>query len=450
MSFVATHATNWTAAEAVAFVRKEAAERSTAWHRMCLGLCAHAYGFAASGTANVDHDQYVEASDYWNSAAHRHPGDRRPPVGALACWTKDGHAGHIAVVVHSQDEEVSIASNDIGGVVAVVPLGYIEAHWGLTYRGWVEPDFPHGIGTNPAPRPRPRRLVEVWWQRLAFGVTDSDSVRALQRRLNATVKAGLHVTGTYDEKTRAAVAQFQRAQGWSGADADGLIYDPVRHDGGRTTTRMLFAGARFDIRWTDPGPVAPGTLETSRPSRDGVGHHQGGARRNRPRTLSAPGARMIGEFEGFCPTLYDDPAGHCTIGYGHLVHRGGTNGSEPAAFRRGITQAEGRRLLREDARPAGDAVNSLVKVPLTQQQFDALTSFVYNLGPESLRSSQLLERLNAGEYDAVPEELSKWVHAGGKVLPGLVNRRHAEGRLFATGTYPWQKKPAAPAPLTKA
>ena len=441
MEFVATHKTNWTAAEAVAFVREQAAERSTKWHRLCLGLCACAYGYAASGTTNVDQDEFVEASDYWDSAVHRHPGDRRPPVGALACWTKEGRAGHIAIVVRSDGEDVRVASNDIDGVVGIVPLRYIEAQWGLTYRGWAEPDFPQGVGTNPAPCPRPRRLTDVWWQRLAFGVTDSDSVRALQRRLNATVRARLEATGAYDDTTRTAVAKFQRKQGWSGADADGLIYDPGRRDGGRVTTQLLFPATRFEIHWTDPGTPVPANKTDGRAGKH-QGKQRGGKQRGgkQPRTLSASGARMIGDFEGFSATLYNDPAGHCTIGYGHLVHRGPINGSESANFRKGITRVQARRLLREDAEPAGQAVNSLVNVPLNQQQFDALTSFVYNLGSGSLASSQLLKRLNAGEYAAVPEELAKWVHAGRQVLPGLVNRRHAEGVLFTTGAYPWQKE----------
>jgi GH24 family phage-related lysozyme (muramidase) len=158
-------------------------------------------------------------------------------------------------------------------------------------------------------------------------------------------------------------------------------------------------------------------------------------RRRRDRTLSAAGARLIAKFEGFSAQLYDDPAGHCTIGYGHLVHKGPCNGSEPSRFASGLTQSEARQLLRADARPAGNAVNALVKVPLSQPQFDALTSFVYNLGPGNLASSQLLRRLNNGEYDAVPEELAKWVNAGGRRLEGLVRRRGAEGKVFATGRY---------------
>jgi GH24 family phage-related lysozyme (muramidase) len=449
MAFAPTHKPNWTARQAVSYVRTLAAERSRDWHRACLSLCAHAYGFAASGAPNLDRDEFVEAHEYWDSSRHRHPDDAHPPVGALACWTKEGRAGHIAVVVHSDSQEVNIASNDIDDVVGIVPLEYIETHWGLSYRGWAEPDFPHGVGVNPEPPPRVGKLTDVWWQRLIVGMTGSDSVRALQRRLNVITHAGLQVTGTYDEPTRAAVAAFQRKQGWTGANADGQIYDPARGDGGRLTTRLLFPESRFDIHWTNPGGSAPlpvphpGSSHT--PQRGGAGGSATARPRpsKRPRTLSASGARMIGQFEGFRAKLYNDPAGHATIGYGHLVHRGPIDGTEPAEFRRGITQATGRRLLREDARPAGNAVNLLVSVPLSQQQFDALTSFVFNLGSASLASSHLLARLNAGDYAAVPDELAKWVHAGGQVLPGLVSRRHAEGVLFATGVYPWQSQPVS-------
>lgn len=291
-------------------------------------------------------------------------------------------------------------------------------------------------------RSRPARPpVVVWWQRLALGVTDSDSVRALQRRLNAELRSRVKVTGTYDAATRRAVARFQAKQGWTGADADGLIYDPARGTGGKGTTERLFPSPRFEIRWGDPGGIAavPEQRGNDRPRP----RPRRPRRTKRPRTLSAAGARMIARFEGFRSELYDDPAGHCTIGYGHLVHRGRCNGSEPERFRRGLSETQARKLLREDARPAADAVNAQVKVPLSQAQFDALTSFVYNLGAGNLARSQLLRRLNAGEYDAVPGELAKWVHAGGRRLPGLVTRRAAEGELFATGVYPGQRQPAA-------
>jgi GH24 family phage-related lysozyme (muramidase) len=151
--------------------------------------------------------------------------------------------------------------------------------------------------------------------------------------------------------------------------------------------------------------------------------------------LSDQGAQFIGRFEGFRAELYDDPAGHCTIGYGHLVHRGKCDGSEPAEFKKGITKKRALKLLQEDAASAAAAVEAKVTVPLNQQQFDALVSFVFNLGVGNFSSSTLLKVLNKKKYDEVPEQLDRWVLAGGKRLQGLVNRRKAEGVLFTTGDY---------------
>lgn len=151
--------------------------------------------------------------------------------------------------------------------------------------------------------------------------------------------------------------------------------------------------------------------------------------------LSKQGADFIGAFEGFSGTLYNDPAGHCTIGFGHLVHLGNCDGSEPAEFKKGITRKRAARLLREDALSFENAIEDAVAVRLSQTQFDALVSFCFNVGPGNFRSSTLLKKLNEGDYEAVPGQLNRWVFAGGKKLDGLIRRRRAEGRLFASGSY---------------
>ena len=151
-------------------------------------------------------------------------------------------------------------------------------------------------------------------------------------------------------------------------------------------------------------------------------------------SLSAAGLRFIAGFEGFSPRLYNDPGGHCTIGYGHLVHRGRCNGNEPEDFKREITREQGLDLLRRDTKVAERAVNQQVQVVLTQYQFDALVSFVFNVGAGAFGGSTLLRRLNQGEYKAVPAELMRWVNSGGRPLPGLVRRRQAEGVLFSRGS----------------
>jgi len=137
--------------------------------------------------------------------------------------------------------------------------------------------------------------------------------------------------------------------------------------------------------------------------------------------LSDAGVDLIKGFEGLRLSAYQDSADVWTIGYGH------TAGVQPGDR---ISTAEAERLLRQDTAWAQDAVRSLVKVPLSQNQFDALTSFTFNLGAEALEQSTLLRKLNAGDMAGAQAEFGRWVHADGEVLPGLVRRRAAEGELF--------------------
>ena len=95
-----------------------------------------------------------------------------------------------------------------------------------------------------------------------------------------------------------------------------------------------------------------------------------------------------------------------------------------------ITKERADELLREDVARFEAQVLRLVKVPLTQGQFDALTSFVYNLGAGNLGNSTLLRLLNAGDYKGAAAQFDRWNKAGGKVLAGLVRRRAAERALF--------------------
>jgi lysozyme len=94
------------------------------------------------------------------------------------------------------------------------------------------------------------------------------------------------------------------------------------------------------------------------------------------------------------------------------------------------SQAQADLWLTQDLEDAGAAVASLVKVPLTQDQFDALTDFTFNLGVRRLAESTLLIMLNRGNYKAAADQFSRWVYAGDKVLAGLVKRRAAEAMLF--------------------
>jgi GH24 family phage-related lysozyme (muramidase) len=147
--------------------------------------------------------------------------------------------------------------------------------------------------------------------------------------------------------------------------------------------------------------------------------------------LSQAGTQLIARFEGTRLALYNDPGNNCTIGIGHLVHLGPCNGSEPQAFKQGITEQQALDLLTSDAKIATDCITSNVKVTLSQGQADALISFVYNVGCGAFQTSDLLTLLNQGNYAAVPAQLMRWTHGGGVELPGLVLRRQAEGALFA-------------------
>lgn len=139
--------------------------------------------------------------------------------------------------------------------------------------------------------------------------------------------------------------------------------------------------------------------------------------------LSAAGLDLIQRFEGFRSRQYTDVAGFPTIGYGHRI-------VPPEAFPAGVSESQAATLLAADVCQAERAVASLVKVALTQGQFDALVDFTYNLGAGRLAGSTLLRCLNAGRYDAAAEQLLFWDLAGGEVNLGLKARREAELRLW--------------------
>lgn len=141
---------------------------------------------------------------------------------------------------------------------------------------------------------------------------------------------------------------------------------------------------------------------------------------------SEKGIALIKQFEGCKLTAYQDSVGVWTIGYGW------TQPVDGKPIRAGMTikQETAERLLKTGLVSYENDVSRLVKVNLTQGQFDALVSFTYNLGARPLSTSTLLRKLNSGDYAGAADEFLRWNKAGGKVLNGLTRRREAERALF--------------------
>lgn len=142
------------------------------------------------------------------------------------------------------------------------------------------------------------------------------------------------------------------------------------------------------------------------------------------RKTNQAGIQLIKKFEGFSHTPYICPAGYWTIGYGHRIPDSSTSN--------GISESDAEMLLRKDLNTAELAVRRLIKVELTENQFSALVSFVFNLGSGRLQSSTLRMKLNRGDYEGAANEFLRWTKGGGRTLKGLVVRRQAERELFLT------------------
>ena len=139
------------------------------------------------------------------------------------------------------------------------------------------------------------------------------------------------------------------------------------------------------------------------------------------------GLNLIKEKEGLRLKPYLCSAGVATIGYGSTMYADGRKVTLKDAA---ITEPQALELLANTLGKYEKAVNDYVKVTLTQNEFDALVSFTYNLGAGNLLSSTLLKKLNAGDKAGAANQFEVWNKAGGKVLQGLVTRRAAEKALF--------------------
>ena len=136
---------------------------------------------------------------------------------------------------------------------------------------------------------------------------------------------------------------------------------------------------------------------------------------------SLEGVSLIKKFEGCELEAYKCAAGVWTIGYGSTknVQEGDV-----------ISQSHADHLLEVELEEYEGYINDLVTAPLNEDQFSALVAWVYNLGPNNLKSSTMLKVLNEGKYDEVPHQMQRWNKANGEILEGLVRRRKAESLLF--------------------
>jgi lysozyme len=162
--------------------------------------------------------------------------------------------------------------------------------------------------------------------------------------------------------------------------------------------------------------------------------------------INQEGINLIKAFEGILdgnPATvnldpYLCPAGYWTVGWGHVVRDRLGNmiqGKKKELIARhwvpgGITMVQAEKLLQMDLYDYEQFVIKLAKVPLNENQFSALVSFCFNLGPGNLEKSTLLKKLNKGNYEGAAEEFKFWINANGRPLAGLERRRKAEKELF--------------------
>lgn len=138
-------------------------------------------------------------------------------------------------------------------------------------------------------------------------------------------------------------------------------------------------------------------------------------------TISKRGLQFIRSKEGLRLVAYQDSVGVWTIGYGH---------TETVYPKMKITEGQAESLLRADLMRFEKAIRDLVDVPLSQNEYDALCSFVFNIGESAFMQSTLLRKLNNLDYEGAADQLPRWSYAGGKQLQGLLNRRRDERLLF--------------------
>lgn len=144
--------------------------------------------------------------------------------------------------------------------------------------------------------------------------------------------------------------------------------------------------------------------------------------------ISQNGLNLIKQFEGFSSKPYEDVVGIFTIGYGSTYYE---NGAKVRSTDLPISESRATQLLLSTLVHFENSVDSFTRDDISQNKFDSLCSFVYNLGAQALKSSTLLKKVNANPDDpTIANEFAKWNKAGGKVVAGLTKRRKLESQLY--------------------
>ena len=142
--------------------------------------------------------------------------------------------------------------------------------------------------------------------------------------------------------------------------------------------------------------------------------------------VSPSGVDLICNFEGLRLKAYDDGVGVWTIGFGTTKYPNGIRVKKGDT----CTLDQAKAYMQNDLKSFEQTVNNTVKVPLNQNQFDALVSLAYNIGASAFSQSTLVKKLNANSISGAADQFDVWVNAGGKRMQGLVNRRAKEKALF--------------------
>lgn len=160
------------------------------------------------------------------------------------------------------------------------------------------------------------------------------------------------------------------------------------------------------------------------------------------RELNQASINLIKSFEGLRLKAYQDSVGVWTIGYGHTSAAGGLKVTPGLV----ITNQQAEDLLRSDLKKYQIYVETNIRVDLNDNQYGALVSLCYNIGPGNFAKSTLVKKLNARDYNGAVGQFAVWNRAGGKVLAGLTRRRSAEATLFITKAQDATQKPVETIP----